>query len=429
MRTYEIGEKLELEFYNYLLEQQNNSDLIFGIYPPDQCKIFHQKDYYCKEREGNIKFDVVVEVYRKGATQPHSLVIFECKNYQSSSVPEKDLTDLVDKIRRIGKCAAKGVLVTNTELQKGALSYARNNKIGIIKFNQEGTEIIADRLSNYTLSQTVKTDMQEGYGYSKNLKLSAYFSDKYFCEINTFIEAILHPESKDHTYKHHQSSPIIPFIKHDDLERHALELLDKTGYKYGKTDLNRICSHLNLNIIYHKHKLFNTEGNEVLGRACLSSKSISIFSHDDHLRKRFTLSHELAHFVLNHKDFIIRETVFNDDLKLNNSYNQNRILDALEYQANALASCILMPKDAFIKRVARILYDMDYHNKGFGFIYVDDQPWNKADYWRILHSLSEFFEASHQAIEIRLKKLNILNDKRFGSNDYLLKNSLPNTRP
>ena len=44
--TLEKGNKLEDKFYQYLLAQKRQGDLVFGAYPPKLCKIYKKKKYY-----------------------------------------------------------------------------------------------------------------------------------------------------------------------------------------------------------------------------------------------------------------------------------------------------------------------------------------------------------------------------------------------
>jgi hypothetical protein len=90
INTVAKGNHLEESFYAYLKQQQNENRLLYGIYPSDQCRLLRKKKYYCKERERDVEFYVVLEVFRENADKPHLFVVFECKNY-TGSVPEKKL--------------------------------------------------------------------------------------------------------------------------------------------------------------------------------------------------------------------------------------------------------------------------------------------------------------------------------------------------
>lgn len=68
-----------------------------------------------------------------------------------------------------------------------------------------------------------------------------------------------------------------------------------------------------------------------------SGYSIYVNAGDSYTRKRFTVAHEIAHFLL-HRNKDTKE--FSDDLK----YRSPGVSDQLEAQANRLAADILMPR-------------------------------------------------------------------------------------
>ena len=166
------GDSLEDAFHQYLLNQQDQGDLVFGVYPPENCKIFKKKEYYCRDREANVEFDVVLEIYRTGRDTPHLYVIFECKNH-NASVSEIHINDFSSKIGRIFSHAVKGVIVVTSRLQSGAEKVARNARMGIVKYDEHGLEIIADRRGacvehGFVRSQIFRSDIP-----TKSLKFSA----------------------------------------------------------------------------------------------------------------------------------------------------------------------------------------------------------------------------------------------------------------
>ncbi len=90
-------------------------------------------------------------------------------------------------------------------------------------------------------------------------------------------------------------------------------------------------------------------------------------------RKRFTLAHEISHFLL-HKDQI------GDGIEDNALY-RSRLGGFMETQANAMAAELLMPA-----KLLRTLW-----RAGF----------------RSIHQLSDKFEVSEEALRIRLKQLRL----------------------
>jgi hypothetical protein len=107
--------------------------------------------------------------------------------------------------------------------------------------------------------------------------------------------------------------------------------------------------------------------------AAPSGFAIYVNSFDAPVRQRFTIAHEIAHYVL-HRDLI------NDEIVDREMY-RSRLSNEYETQANRLAAEILMPSDLVRREFAR------------------DQDWE---------SLARRFKVSPAAMEIRLQGLRLL---------------------
>ena len=136
---------------------------------------------------------------------------------------------------------------------------------------------------------------------------------------------------------------------------------------------------------------------------------------ENYYRRRFTLAHEVAHWIL-HRSF---HSPCNQKFQfrtggrfpLSNAYVACRAAaieggshelvteyDWEEWQANSLAASILMPADVF-NLEATALFRQCGHN-GLGSSSVRDHIWVVAE-------LSSKFEVSKQAVEIRLGQLGL----------------------
>jgi hypothetical protein len=123
-----------------------------------------------------VEFDVVIELFRNGRSTPHSYVVFECKNY-SGSIPELYVNDFSLKLSRTFRHAAKGVLVISSRLQSGAENVARHSKMGIVKFDEHGFEIIADRKVRPFIEHSfAQKQIFESEKPVKSLKFSAIYN-------------------------------------------------------------------------------------------------------------------------------------------------------------------------------------------------------------------------------------------------------------
>lgn len=409
MDTTAKGNALENRFYQYLLDQKNNGDLIYGLYPAVLCEIRHKPKYRSCEASRYIEFDVAIELRREGADNPHLIVIFECKNY-TGNVPETEITDFSDKLSRIGRHNTKGVVVISSKLQSGAQDLAKIRKLGIVKFNENGLEaIIAERrCSLINDSQYIHNLIFEKNSGRKPLKISAFYDGSYFDSIQTLIGSL----SGEDISPLGESNTSIPFVSDTILADKARSLLLEISYKSGPVDLEAICSALSIDVDWSKEECNDEDGYEILGKAEFKKRKILIYSHQNVQRERFTLAHEIGHFYLGHDYFLRSESIVEADLSLSANKSNIHMLDRIEFQANTFASFLLLPEEQFRITISYLRKYYNIRDRGHGYIYVDDQRVNQNDFYNILNKASLFFEVSRQVVEIRLNKLGMVNDNR-----------------
>jgi hypothetical protein len=99
---------------------------------PGRATLHRHKRYYSKDRQSSITTDVSIEVSLERSEKPLLIWVFECKSYRGA-VPVDDLEEFHAKLQQIGEDNTKGTLVTDTALQRGALSYAQSKGIGVIR--------------------------------------------------------------------------------------------------------------------------------------------------------------------------------------------------------------------------------------------------------------------------------------------------------
>lgn len=100
-------------------------------------------------------------------------------------------------------------------------------------------------------------------------------------------------------------------------------------------------------------------------------------------RQRFTVSHEIGHYMLHIK----QQSLFVDYYKGGKLYrkNSNKVNYIMEREANQFAASLLMPKKLIAEEIQKLPDDLDYD----------------AKCWRI----SNRFKVSEQAMDYRLKAL------------------------
>lgn len=411
MNSTDKGNRLEDAFYQYLLDQKDRGELIFGAHSPENCRIFKKKSYYCRQREADVQFDIVIELYRTGSQTPHIHIVFECKNHDKS-VPETYVNDFSSKIGRIFPHNVKGILVVASRLQSGADKVARNAGMGIVKYDENGLEVVVDRRGASFEPRLVRSQIFSGDNSVKSLKFSAYHDGEYFGSMDQLL-ASFDPEARDRARQQNEHGKLsVPFLSTEQIKAAARKTLEFAGYESGAVDLVQICRSLSIELQFAERDVFDANGFVVLGSANFSRRVIVINSHSRETRERFTIAHEIGHFQLNHEQYLLAESIIEQDLRITRERRESSSHERLEYQANAFSAELLLPDYEFLKKTAHFRRDLDMRDRGHGYIYVDNQHLNYSIYDELLVRLSNYFEVSKTAIEVKFKKSNMLRDYR-----------------
>lgn len=411
MDTVRIGNELENAIFVYLKEQQNAGLYLIGTLPPDRCTIRRKPRYFSKEREDDIEFDVSIELRREDHLEPQQIIIFECKNY-SSAIPDSEIREFSDKLSDIGRDNTKGIIVVTSRLQSGAEKVARSRKLGIIKYNPNGLEFLAERRFTDDLkSKHARASMFGSNSRFRSLKFAAYFSGKYYDNTHKFLSVVA-GEDPDKSEVQILSKSQFPYLRADEIEQTTSQIHAMIGYDDGPVDLIRICEELSIDLTISEGSGDTVEESELLGRADFATRKIVIYAHGNRKRERFTLAHEIGHFHLNHDQFLRSETTIKQDLLVDEHETKGNLINRMEYQANMFASHLLLPKFSLVKKVQQLRAELDIRDRGHGYIFVDNQPQNLSNYYLLLEAVSEHFNTSSQVIEIRLKSLGCITDNR-----------------
>lgn len=415
MSTIEKGNKLEDQLHDYLQDQVDRNQLVFDAHPAALCQVHKKKKYFCRERGADVEFDVVIEIRRSGRNDPHIFVLFECKNHKEP-VQERDITDFSDKIGRIFGHSAKGLIVTTSRLQSGAESIARSRRLGILKFDVNGIDVIADRaVGVWAENRYVRAQMISGARRSKSLKFSGCSDGRYFGSFQHMLQIFQQGRTDTEIKINDSQAKPVTFLPYAEIQEAAQRVLDFLNYEDGKVHLEKLCDALDIDLVYSEKVLQDSDGNTILGSANFSNRSIEINRHGDRNRERFTVAHEVGHFSLNHDKYLHSESIVERDLIVDTETEDIFNYERLEYQANLFASLILLPDVQFREAVEVLRQQHEIYDKGFGYIFVDDQPCNYRPYNQILSALSSHFGASKQAVEIRLKRAGLVTDERGSS--------------
>ncbi|MDH4441078.1 MAG: ImmA/IrrE family metallo-endopeptidase [Rhizobium sp.] len=403
------GDELEDHLYQFLLDQQRRGELIYGLSHPNNSKIFKKKKYFCKERKNKIEFDVVVETYQPGSSQPSYYTVLECKNYRSA-LPDEKVRSFSDKLSSVFRHNAKGVMVVRNAIQSGAENIIRERGLGLAKYNPMGLDLVIARIGIIASDrELISSNIFTGESRSRHLKFSGLYDGVCFASLGHLLGK-MHGSFCEEISSLRNS---VPFLSSASIAEVAASVASSTGYVSGPSNLERVCEHLSLSLHYSGRILLDDYGREILGRANFSSKSVEIYRHGDPNRMRFTLAHEIGHFCLNHSEFIHAESVIETDIdSVDDGTDGQQDLRRLEYQANEFASHLLLPTNVLKRKTDEFKVILGLRDRGFGYIYVDDSPWNYGPFLELLGELSSYFAASRKAVEIKFLKLGWLNDQR-----------------
>lgn len=155
-------------------------------------------------------------------------------------------------------------------------------------------------------------------------------------------------------------------INHITIDKFSEELADKLNFNPGDSLEDLVSNKFKISIEYIPLPEIINSGAIYVKHGEMPLIRINVY--DNHLRRRFTLAHELGHYII-HSDMGEKEII-----AARNGYNERA-----EWEANWFAAGFLMPKKDFVTK----------HNEGL----------DKFD-------MSNYFHVSPSAISIREKYLN-----------------------
>ncbi len=172
--------------------------------------------------------------------------------------------------------------------------------------------------------------------------------------------------------------------------------------------------------------------NRILGKFCYGTPPRIILDQkheesDSSMRVRFTLAHELGHFVLHrHRKIKNTEVLIDTEEELPRYFitpKNNR--NWVEWQANYFAGALLIPPIPLKKKLKEIHKEMNIR-RNVGKIYLDNSASNTKDFLETLAKLVLFYNVSQTCMEIRLRQREHIIDKRITSGEMALTCNIEN---
>ena len=431
MDTVKKGDELEGKVFEYF-EAMILADSF--VAKADCCRIFTKKGYYSRDRQSDIVFDVSVEIGFPGDPELSLLYLIECKNY-AGRVPVDDIEEFLAKVDQVGSAKTKAVVVSAQGFQRAAIDYAKAKGVGLMRFfGPEGKKWLLKRSPAVSVSWAVDFAPDDGEALVA-LEQPSYTSEYFdWCclspngatnSVNRFFwSLVMHSTTPEFGKLLEQVVntsrppwPMVPFLEVDEVEAKAQDVHDHLGYSSGAVDLVRVCDwqtkvcdlQIEIGGSYHEKRL----GGEVLGTFSKDPPKIEVFESEDPHRDRFTLAHELGHHILGHSAYLEAEyTQERDFSEQPNNALRAKEIRRMEWQANSFASCLLLPRERFLRLFIHATNQLQLRDRGFGPLFVDDQRINLHNFYSVTNRLKSEFDVSRTVVMIRLEQLRLLNDSR-----------------
>jgi Zn-dependent peptidase ImmA (M78 family) len=177
-----------------------------------------------------------------------------------------------------------------------------------------------------------------------------------------------------------------------EIEEKALQLLIDAGESSGDgVDVIKVAAQLKIGIVYHPFE------DDVSGVLSLRNDKATIGVNEGHHsnRKRFTIAHEIGHFVLEHQrpGSVFVDKQGQHTAVIYRNANSSTGEDEQEREANAFAAALLMPAP---------LVRAQLENTRIELAGDDDDS--------VISKLSKLFQVSMDAMAYRLAGLRLLNN-------------------
>lgn len=389
MNTVLKGDKFEQNSYSLIKNAIEKDE--FGI-SPKHSKVFLKKGYFSPLRNGDIIFDLSIEIWLPNAEKYSILYLIECKDYTNKKIPVDDVEEFITKINGVaglGHCV-KGVFISNNSFQSGAIEIAKRTGLMLIEVTSENE--LAIKLHR---AERINTETDE--------------SDK---EIESFLFSVFDLNKVSGLKKlSRKAIEEIANNLHDEIDKRTLQ--QTLGIQFEKTT-NFFKEKYKLNFEFEKSIYLNSTKN-ILGYFDIANNTIcvdcSIVNTD---RFAFLFAHEIGHFVL-HRELKLNQQVYDkfQDSEydfMSNKYLLNNYKNWIEWQANEFASAFVMPNNSFYTRLFAIQKHLGISRAGH--IYLDDQPINRQDFGKITTYLVEHFKTTYTSVIYKLESLELITHNR-----------------
>jgi Zn-dependent peptidase ImmA (M78 family) len=228
---------------------------------------------------------------------------------------------------------------------------------------------------------------------------------------------------RDRVYGWRVNQEGVPILSADEIEDIAEDFLERFDAgvleNARKTHLGKIVQTLTrdygLTFNYSINIGIDADGRKILGKFTPAYRTIYI---DPSLiyqkaRWKFTLAHEIGHFVF-HSKIEVSENLGEGFSRSDNyrtlslhSVDGKSSKNWVEWQANRFAGAILVPRFTLKEKLIHFQSLMGITTR-LGEIYLDHQPINRRDYQKLIFYLHHTYGVSSAVIKVRLRNLEMI---------------------
>lgn len=375
MNTTKKGDLFEEKCSNVIKGALKNGEL--GIIP-SICKIYTKKKYFSFEREGDIIFDISIEVTPKGAKKPTLVYVIECKDL-NKKVPVDDVEEFQSKISGLRGFQVKGVIISNGSLQKSGYNIANNRGYMLIEVNENGYNIVLHKKTKnkFEIDDEVILKIKE--------KLYESFLVKSISGLKKLSKEGINKISKN---------IINEFLKKSDSKNYNL-----INFKVYLEKFHNLKFELLPDSSIELGQFIPSENKILINKAIINTNQYN-----------FVLYHEIAHYFL-HRKIEINKNIYDLFSDAEFSYIDKKFIlenpkNWIEWQANYLAGCLALPEEDILREI--VLWQVNNSIRNKGTIFLDKQKVNIEDFKNLSNYLSSCFKISKTVIKYRLLDLKVL---------------------
>jgi Zn-dependent peptidase ImmA (M78 family) len=396
--TVQRGNAFENRVYSKIKKLVESGN--FGL---DSKRSFvYQKKSYQGKSGCNIVFDISIETFMPDATEYSVLTLIECKDYKNNPIQVDKIRDFSHRISDVG--GHKGYFFTTSKFQQGVLSIARQEKVGLaIMDNTDNIDWKIRRIGKqkYQIRQDIEhyiSDTESSNTYSF-IAISGYC---FYLSISDFLS--------DELGQNIKLSIKVPFITPAKIEKIITDIFkwknrnDSEYYMNTKELIDFVKNQWSVSFD------FDSELYDELGCCDFKEKKISITKTLEYNspRWRFTLAHEIGHYIL-HQYLYEKYQIYmanDDEANFRNSELDSNLTRRVEIQANVFASRLLVANEALEIIYCQLHKQLALRN--FPMLYIDNQPCNIHNYNYITQKIAKRFGISQDFVRYRLLELKLL---------------------